>query len=178
MGLGRRDCFLSFAPALLFFRTRASLLASVCFFILFRSCCSHARVLGERSCMSSTFPVAVLSGTFFFFELWRQWKIGNWALLNKSYHHYFIFVIPYRRLDLTLLSRHVLPNTIIYWYDCLPPKYYCLFYCLCSWIRKFCRISYILPEKQRIYFYKGNCSDFFVLCFISVMCVIVTAIKN
>ena len=113
-----------------------SLLTSfICFFILFHSCCSHARVLGKHSCMSSTFPIAILNGTFFFFALWRQWIIENGALLNKSYYHYFIFVIPYLRLDFTLLSRHVLPNSIIYWYDCLSPKYYCQFYCLYSWIR-------------------------------------------
>ena len=49
------------------FHTLASLL-NFCFFVLFHSCCSDARVLGKHSCMSSTFPIAILNGTYLRFS--------------------------------------------------------------------------------------------------------------
>ena len=36
------------------------------FFILFRSCCSHARVFGKHSRLSFPCPIAILNGTFLF----------------------------------------------------------------------------------------------------------------
>ena len=48
------------------FHTHASLLAFfVCFFILFHSCCSHARVFGKTIVHESLFPTAILNGTCF-----------------------------------------------------------------------------------------------------------------
>ena len=42
---------------------------SFVFFILFHSCCSHMRdCLGKYSCMSSTFPIAILDDTCNFFD--------------------------------------------------------------------------------------------------------------
>ena len=62
-------------PSVLFFDARftsldthASLLTFFCFFVLFHSCSSHARVLGKHSCMSSPFPMTIRSGTSFFHE--------------------------------------------------------------------------------------------------------------
>ena len=44
------------------FHTHASLFTFfLCFFVLFHSCCSHARVFGKHSCMTSTFPIAILN---------------------------------------------------------------------------------------------------------------------
>ena len=75
--------FLFFVPALLL-----SILAplylhsssvSLYYFILgvpIRQC------LEKHSCMSFPFPIAILNGIFFF-ALWKQWIIINWALLNK-----------------------------------------------------------------------------------------------
>ena len=36
------------------------------FFVFYHYCCSHAQVFGKNSCISSTFPIAILSGTCFF----------------------------------------------------------------------------------------------------------------
>ena len=49
------------------FHTHASLTFFVCFFILFHSCCSHARVFEKTHAhASSSFPMARLNGTCFF----------------------------------------------------------------------------------------------------------------
>ena len=37
-----------------------------CFFFIFNSYCSHCKCLGKHLCMSSTFYIAILNGTFFF----------------------------------------------------------------------------------------------------------------
>ena len=47
-----------FMPTLLFFHTHASLLTFFCYIILFHTCCTHERVFGKHSCMSSPFPIA------------------------------------------------------------------------------------------------------------------------
>ena len=48
------------------FHTHASLLTFfVCFFVLFRSCYSHARVLGKTLLLNSPFNMSILNGTCF-----------------------------------------------------------------------------------------------------------------
>ena len=55
-----------FCDALLFsIHTHAALLTYfVCFFVLFRSCCSHVRVFGKTFVHETTFPIAILNVTW------------------------------------------------------------------------------------------------------------------
>ena len=77
----------SWPSRLLFFRARCAsfhihsshLIYFLCFFVLFHSCC--LKCLGKHSCLSSTFPIAILNDTCFF-PLWKLLKIRNGALLN------------------------------------------------------------------------------------------------
>ena len=58
--------FVFFSAHFTSFNSHSPLLSFSCFFVLFHSCCSHARVFGKQSCMSSSFPIATLNGTCFF----------------------------------------------------------------------------------------------------------------
>lgn len=44
-------------------------------FVVFDPCCSHAQVLEQHWCMSSTFFVVILSAAYFLFSLWKRWKM-------------------------------------------------------------------------------------------------------
>ena len=88
LGCDRPSGLLFFATALLFSILTPLVLppssVSLSYFILavpMRKC------LGKHSCMSYPFPIAILKVPHFF-ALWRQWIIGNGALLNKSYYYY------------------------------------------------------------------------------------------
>ena len=50
------------------FHTYSSVLTFFCFFVLFLSCCSCARVLGQHSHMSSTFPAAIYTEWYLLFS--------------------------------------------------------------------------------------------------------------
>ena len=101
LGCDRPSGLLFFVPALLFSILTPLFLppclfssVSLSYYILavpMRNC------LGKHSCMSSPFPIAILNGTFFF-ALWRQWIIGNGALLNKSYYYYYLFFVNWNSL--------------------------------------------------------------------------------
>ena len=89
LGCDRPSRLLFFRARFAFFHTHASHLTSfVCLFILFHSCCSHAQVIGKT--LVHEFPISYSHTEWYlhFFALWRQWIIGNWARLNKSYYYY------------------------------------------------------------------------------------------
>ena len=65
------------------------------FYILFHSCCSHARVLWKNSCMSSQFPMAMLNGTFCFRE--TRWSFRSKSHLSKTIIIYHDFLPTPRR---------------------------------------------------------------------------------
>ena len=88
LGCDRPSGLLFFRARLAFFHIQASLLTSfVCFFILFHSCCSHTHMFGKT--LVHEFPISYSHTEWYlpFFALWRQWIIGNGALLNKSYYY-------------------------------------------------------------------------------------------
>ena len=60
-----RPAGLFFSARFTCFRSHASLLTCFCYFALFHSCFMR-ECLGKHSCMSYTFPIAVLNGTCFF----------------------------------------------------------------------------------------------------------------
>ena len=67
--------------------------SSSVFFVLFHSCCSHARVFVKELWMSSTFPLAILSGACMLFSdsasallLLLLKKVGNARLAESDWH--------------------------------------------------------------------------------------------
>ena len=82
---------LFFVPSLLLSMLMLSSLLTffVCFFVLFHSCCSHARVFWKHSCLSSPCPIAILNVTFLFSRgeivcLGRSLTYQNQTKLNCS----------------------------------------------------------------------------------------------
>ena len=59
----------------------------VCFIILFHSCCSHARVFGKHSCISSPFPIAILNDTCFFPTVQLVHIVYSERKIRNSYMH-------------------------------------------------------------------------------------------
>ena len=80
--IGRRDLF--FCAQFASFHTHASLLTFfVCFFILFRSCCSHASVFGETHVHE--FPMSYSHTEWYLnFFMWRNRLFGLKLCLSKS----------------------------------------------------------------------------------------------
>ena len=72
----------SFFSCPLYFFPYSRLSSTLC--ILFHSCCSHARVLGKHSCMSSIFPIAKLKITMFFREALAEASYQNLIILLQS----------------------------------------------------------------------------------------------
>ena len=67
------------------FHTHGSLLTFfVWFFVLFHSCCPMRECLRKHSCMSSTFPIAILNGTCFFLEVHLEVHNVNSERENKN----------------------------------------------------------------------------------------------
>ena len=90
LGCDRPSGLLFFRAGFASFHTHVTLLTFfVCFFILFHSCCSHARVFGKT--LVHEFPISYSPTEWYllFFALWRQWIILNGALLNKSCYYFF-----------------------------------------------------------------------------------------
>ena len=51
----------------------------LCLFVLFQSFCSHMQVFGRTLGMSSTFSIAILNETFYFFALQKQQLVLVWS---------------------------------------------------------------------------------------------------
>ena len=64
VGTDRPSGLLFFHPCFTTFHTLHT--SFVCFFVLFHCCCSMSECLGNTSCKSSPFPIAILNGTSFF----------------------------------------------------------------------------------------------------------------
>ena len=88
----------------------------VCFFVLFRSCCSHARVFGKHSCMSSQCQIAIVNGNFFF-------SGGEIVCLGRSFVYQNQIKLTTTKIDVGILILEFIP---FFNYDC-----YCIydFYC-------------------------------------------------
>ena len=68
LGSDRPSGLLSYMPALFLSTLTPPFSYRLCLFILFHSCCSHARVFGKTLVHEFPCPIAILNGTFFFFS--------------------------------------------------------------------------------------------------------------
>ena len=94
--VSRRETYLLFTVLLSVF-TRLFLLFFLCFYVLFHYCCTHSmrNCVGEHSCLSITFPIALLKTTNYC-SLRSTIRFGIRAHINYIFTNYtfFLLLIP------------------------------------------------------------------------------------